>query len=61
MQESIASDRRHERLRQAREHRSARQAAELRRLERRQARAERGLMRAWQRVEQLHAMRIEVS
>jgi hypothetical protein len=61
IQQSLASERQHDRLRQASEQRSAQQAAELRRLDRRQVRAERELLRAWQRVEQLHSLRSEAS
>jgi hypothetical protein len=53
--EYLARERHQERLRQAQEERSAHQAVELRRLERRSQRAERELLAAWQRVEQLRA------
>ena len=42
-----------ERLRQAEEGRAGQQVAELRKLEKRQERAERQLLRAWQRVVEL--------
>ena len=55
-QEYLVNDRHQERLRQAEEQRAARQAAELRKLERRQERAERQLLHAWKRVEQLRSL-----
>ena len=55
-QEYLVKDRHQERLRQAEELRTAQQAAELRKLERRQERAERQLLHAWQRVEQLRSL-----
>jgi len=55
VQEYLAKERQQERLKQAHEERSASQVAELRRLERRQQRAERALLSTWQRVEQLRA------
>ncbi len=55
VQERLTQDRHQERLQQAAQHRANRQVAELRRLERRQRRAERELVRAGQRVEQLRA------
>jgi hypothetical protein len=54
-QERLAKDRQQERLRRAEQERTARQATELRRLEKRQERAERELLSAWQRVERLRA------
>jgi hypothetical protein len=54
-QESLAKARQHERLRQAEQERSARQVTELRKLEKRQERAERQLLSAWQRVERLRS------
>jgi hypothetical protein len=54
-QEHLAKERQHERLRQAEQERSARQVTELRKLERRQERAERQLLSAWQRVERLRS------
>jgi hypothetical protein len=53
--EFLVKEQHQERLRRAQEGRSANQAAELRRLERRSRRAERELLAAWQRVEQLRA------
>jgi hypothetical protein len=55
-QEYLAKERQRERLRQAEQGRAAYQAAELRKLEKRQERAERQLLRAWQRVEQLRSL-----
>jgi hypothetical protein len=55
-QEYLVKDRHQERLRQAEELRTAQQAAELRKLERRQERAERQLLHAWKRVEQLRSL-----
>ncbi|HEY6494901.1 MAG TPA: hypothetical protein VIZ43_16630 [Trebonia sp.] len=52
VEQYLAEQRHRERLRQAEEERSAQQVAELRKLERRQERAERALLSAWQRVEQ---------
>jgi hypothetical protein len=54
-QERLSRERHHERLRQAERERSARQVTELRKLEKRQERAERELLSAWQRVERLRA------
>jgi len=56
VQESLARERQQERLRQAQEQRSAHQVAELRKLERRQERAERELLSTWQRVERLRSI-----
>jgi hypothetical protein len=53
MSETLARDRYLDRLEQAQEGRVARQTAELRRLERVQHRAERKLLRAWQRADKL--------
>ena len=55
-QEYLAKERQRERLRQAEQERSARQVSELRRLEKRQERAERELLLTWQRVERLRSM-----
>jgi hypothetical protein len=55
VQEYLAKERQQERLRQAQQERSASQVAELRKLERRQRRAERELLSTWQRVEQLRS------
>ena len=51
----LVKERHQERLRQAAAERSAQQAAELHKLEKRQERAERELLNAWQRVEKLRA------
>ncbi len=56
VQEYLAKERQQERLRQAHEERSANQVAELRKLERRQERAERELLSTWQRVERLRSI-----
>ena len=56
VQEYLAKERQRERLKQAQEERSAHQVAELRKLERRQERAERELLSTWQRVERLRSM-----
>jgi hypothetical protein len=53
--ETLARDRNRDRLEQAQVGRIARQAAELRRLERVRLRAERKLLRAWERADQLRA------
>jgi hypothetical protein len=55
VEEYLARERHQERLRQAEEERSAHRVAELRKLEKRQERAERELLHAWQRVERLRA------
>jgi hypothetical protein len=55
VQECLARERQQERLRQARDQRSAKQVTELRKLERRQRRAERELLRAWQQVERFRS------
>jgi hypothetical protein len=55
-QEYLVKERHQERLRQAEGQRAASQAAELRKLEKRQERAERQLLNAWQRVEQLRSL-----
>ncbi len=55
-QEYLAKDRHRERLRQAEEERAAQQVTELRKLEKRKQRAERQLLHAWQRVEQLRSL-----
>jgi len=54
--EYLVKERQQERLKRAEEERAARRAAELRKLEKRQERAERQLMHAWQRVEQLRSL-----
>ena len=55
-QEYLAKERHQERLRQAEQERAASQVTELRKLEKRQERAERQLLHAWQRVEQLRSL-----
>jgi hypothetical protein len=55
-QEYLVKERQQERLRQAEGQRAASQAAELHKLEKRQQRAERQLLQAWQRVEQLRSL-----
>jgi hypothetical protein len=55
-QEYLAKERAQERLRQAEGQRAASQAAELRKLEKRSERAERQLLNAWRRVEQLRSL-----
>jgi hypothetical protein len=55
-QEYLAKERHQQRLRQAEENRTAQQLVELRKLERRSERAERQLLHAWQRVEQLRSL-----
>jgi hypothetical protein len=56
VEEYLAKERHQERLRRAADERSAQQAAELNKLERRSERAERQLLNAWQRVEQLRSL-----
>jgi hypothetical protein len=53
--EYLSRERQQERLRQAEQDRAARQVTELRKLEKRQERAERQLLSAWQRVERLRS------
>ena len=55
-QECLAKERQYERLRQAEQERAASQVSALRRLEKRQERAERQLLSAWRRVEQLRSL-----
>jgi hypothetical protein len=55
IQERLVKERQQERLRHAAQQRSARQVTELRRLEKRQERAERELLSAWQRVDRLRS------
>jgi len=55
-QEYLVKERQQERLRQAEQERAASQVAELRKLEKRQERAERQLLSAWKRVEQLRSL-----
>ena len=56
IEQCLASERHAERLRQAQEERTANQVAELHRMERRQERAERELLHAWQAVDQLRSV-----
>ena len=55
-QEYLVRERQQERLRQAEQERAASRVAELRKLEKRQERAERQLISAWLRVEQLRSL-----
>jgi hypothetical protein len=55
VQECIAREKQRERLRQAEQTRAAGRLAELRRLEKRQRRAERELLHAWERVQYVRA------
>ncbi len=55
-QEYLAKERHRERLRQAEQERAASQVTALRKLEKRQERAERQLLSAWKRVEQLRSL-----
>jgi hypothetical protein len=55
-QEYLVKERQQERLRQAEGQRAASQAAEFHKLEKRHERAERQLLQAWQRVEQLRSL-----
>ena len=55
-QEYLVKERQRERLRQAEQERAASQVAELRKLEKRRERAERRLLSAWQRVDQLRSL-----
>jgi len=54
-EECLARDRHTERLKRAHDERVANSVAELNRLEKRQERAERELLDAWQRVDQLRS------
>jgi hypothetical protein len=56
IEQRLARERHEERLRQAHEERSAHQVAELRRMVKRQVRAERELIHAWQAVDQLRSV-----
>jgi hypothetical protein len=55
-QEYLVKERHQERLRQAEDERAASQVVKLRKLEKRQQRAERQLLSVWQRVEQLRSL-----
>jgi hypothetical protein len=61
VQECLVKDRQRERLRQAQGERAGRQMLEFRKLERRRVRAERELLRAWQRVERFRSLLRTVS
>ncbi len=54
--ERLVKERQRERLRQAERERAASQVTELRKLKKRQERAERQLQSAWQRVGQLRSL-----
>ena len=56
MSETLARERHRNQLEYAREARLARQAAELRRLQRVKQRAERRLLRAWRRADELQSV-----
>ena len=53
VEQYIARDKHQERLKRAEEEQMGRQLAQMRKLEKRRERAERQLLQAWQRVEQL--------
>lgn len=53
VEQYIARDKHQERLKRAEEEQLGRQVAQMRKLEKRRERAERQLLRAWERVEQL--------
>jgi hypothetical protein len=55
VEECLARDRHAERLKRARDERVAHSVTELSKMERRQARAERELLSAWRRVDQLRS------
>ena len=56
VQEYLAKERHQDSLRRAEDKRAASQVSELRKLEKRQERAERQLLSAWRRVEQLRSL-----
>jgi hypothetical protein len=56
LSETLARDRYRETLNRAQEAREARQVAELNRAERQQERAERKMVEAWRRADELRAM-----
>jgi hypothetical protein len=60
LSETLARDRHRDQLEQAQQQRIARQAAELRKLDRIRERAERKLLRVWQRSDELRTT-IEVA
>ncbi len=53
VEQYIARDKHQERLKRAEEEQLGRQVVQMRKLEKRRERAERQLLRAWERVEQL--------
>jgi hypothetical protein len=55
MAQSLARERNAERLKEAQQERSARQVSELRKLERVRQRAERKLLSAWERADELRS------
>ena len=56
IEQCLASERHAERLKQAHDKREAHQVAELHRMEKRQVRAERELLHAWQAVDHLRSV-----
>ena len=56
IQQCLASERHTERLKQAHDKREAHQVAELHRMVKRQVRAERELLHAWQAMDQLRSV-----
>ena len=56
IEQRLASERHEERLRQAHQERSAHQVVELHRMVKRQVRAERELIHAWEAVDQLRSV-----
>ncbi len=56
LQEHLVKERQRDRIRQAQRERAASQVTELRKLQKRQERAERQLLSAWQRVGQLRSL-----
>ncbi len=56
VEECLVRERQSERLKRGHEERSAHQVVELRKLERRQERAEQELLQVWQRVERLRSL-----
>ena len=56
IEQRLASERHEERLKQARDEREAHQVAELHRMVKRQVRAERELLQAWQAVDHLRSV-----
>jgi uncharacterized protein (UPF0335 family) len=55
VEECLTRERHQQRLRQAQDERAAHQVVELRKLEKRQRRAEQALLHVWQRVDQLRS------